>query len=368
MLRSLRRVGACACVAICALAVAACGGSSKNSSGSTASTGSSGSSTASGMAAASTGADTHICVPQKTIGLVELIAQSPIDHKTDEMVQLIAKELGWHVDYVDAGGEVTKAETAVQNFVNEKVSMIVDDSVDAAPIRTGLLAAKQAGIPVFETNAGNEPSPLFAAMYSENETTMGKIMAEYIVKTVPNAKIGDLSTNLNYAGVLREKAIKEVVGSSGGKAQIVADEQVDLTNPVVNTAKTLTDELTAHPEINAIYAVFDNMVAAAVSAVKTKGDTGKVKLFSYFTDPSNMPFLERHELAAVADANLPFGAVIVFDQYLKHLVKGTSIEADALEKAGGLHYRIVTSPEEVFQNKQTLAPYLQKWEAEYACK
>jgi ribose transport system substrate-binding protein len=356
VLRPLRIVGGLACTAILVVALAACGSSSSSSS--------------SNASASATPASnpSGICVPQKTIGLVELISQSPIDSKTDEMVKLIAKELGWKVEYVDAGGEVNKANTAVQNFVNEKVAMIVDDSVDAAPIRTSLLAAKQAGIPVFETNAGNQPSPLFAAMYNENETTMGKILAEYIVKTVPGAKIGDLSTNLNYAGVLRENAIQKVVKESGGKAKIVADQQVDLTNPVVNTEKTLTDELTAKPEINAVYAVFDNMVGAAVSAIKAHGDTGKAKLFSYFTDPSNLPFLANHELTAVADANLPFGAVIVFDQYLKHIVKGSKIEPDALEKAGGLNDRIVTKPNEVFDNKATLEPYLAKWKSEYPCK
>lgn len=356
MLRPLRIVGGLACIALLAIALAACGSSSSSSSKSSASV------------ATPASNPSGICVPQKTIGLVELIAQAPIDTKTDEMVKTIAKELGWKVEYVDAGGEVNKANTAVQNFVNEKVAMIVDDSVDAAPIRTSLLAAKQAGIPVFETNAGNQPSPLFAAMYNENESTMGKIVAEYIVKTVPNAQIGDLSTNLNYAGVLREAAIQKVVKESGGKAKVAADQQVDLTNAVVNTEKTLTDELTAHPEINAVYAVFDNMATAAAAAIKAKGDTGKVKLYSYFTDPSNLPLLTNHELTAVADANLPFGAVIVFDQYLKHITKGTAINPNALQEAGGLSYRMVTKASETYDNDTTLKPYLEKWKSEYPCK
>jgi ABC-type sugar transport system substrate-binding protein len=261
---------------------------------------------------------------------------------------------------------VNKAQQAMQSFVNQHVDLIIDTSIDAAPIRTALVAAKSAGIPVIELNAGNAPSPLLTAAYAENETTMGKILADYIVQNVPNAKIGDLATNLNYAGVLRETAVKASVAASGGRAQIAADSQVDLTNPVVNTEKTLTDELTAHPDINAVYAVFDNMAVAAASALHTKNSNAK--LYTYFTSDSNLNLMRNHKLAAVADANLPFGAVIAYDQFLKHIKTGSAFDPNALQKAGGLSYRVVTSPSEVFTNTGTLAPYLAKWAKEYPCK
>jgi ABC-type sugar transport system substrate-binding protein len=260
---------------------------------------------------------------------------------------------------------VNKAETAVMGFVNQHVDMIIDTSVDSAPIRVGLQAAKAANIPVIELAAGNAPSPLFTAMYNENETTMGQILAQYIVNHVPNAQIGDLATNLNYAGVLRENAVKAVVAASGGKAKIAQDQQVDLTNPVINTEKTLTDELTASPNINAVYAVFDNMAAAAASTIHTKGS--HAKLFTYFTSASNLQLMRNGEIAAVADANLPFGAVVAYDQFLHHLKSGTPFDPNALQKAGGLSYRVVSTPNQVFSNTATIQPYLSKWAALYPC-
>lgn len=340
--------------------IGACGSSSSSSSSGASGAAGSGSSTQ------TTASGVKICAPKKTVGIVDLIAESPIDFKTDQGAQLAATDLGWKYNFVDAAGDVTKAETAIQGFVNQHVDLIIDTSVDSAPIRVGLQAAKAAGIPVVELAAGNTPSPLFTAMYNENETTMGKILAQYIVDHVPSAQIGDLSTNLNYAGVLRENAVKAVVAASGGKAKIAQDQQVDLTNPVVNTTKTLTDELTAAPNINAVYAVFDNMAAAAASVIHQKG--GKAKLFTYFTSPSNLSLMKNGEIAAVADANLPFGAVIAFDQYLKHLKTGAAFDPNALQTAGGLSYRVVTSPNEVFTNTTTIAPYLTQWAKLYPCK
>ena len=310
------------------------------------------------------------CPKNLKVGVVDLIAQSPIDNKTSQMAVQTAKALGWSVQFVDAAGDPAKGQAAIQSFVDQKYDLIFNTSIDAAPIRSALQAAKKAGIPVFETAAGNAPSDLFAGMYNEDETTMGRILMEYIVKTVPNAKISDLTTRLNRAGLLRDNAIRAVV-KANPSAKILAATEVDLTNAVVNTTKIVTDHLTAHPDINAVYAVFDNMAAAAINAVRAKGS--KAGVYSYFTTAANLKFLRsKGLLKAVADANLPLGAVVGFDQFLAWKVNKTPIDKNALAKIGGMTYKIIDQDNvpvtgEVFSNAGTLAPYLAKWKKTYGC-
>ena len=312
-----------------------------------------------------------VCTPKMKVGVVDLIAQSPIDFKTSMMAVATAKKLGWDVQFVDAAGDPAKAQVAIQSFVTQKYDLIINTSVDAAPIRSALQAAKAANIPVFETAAGNKSSDLFAGMYNEDETTMGRILMEYIVKTVPNAKVSNLTTRLNYAGLLRDNAIRKVVAATGGKAEIVASTEVDLTNAVVNTTKIVTDHITAHPDVNAVYAVFDNMAAAAINAVRAKGSTAGV--YSYFSTAANLKFLRSKSLLkAVADANLPLGAVVAFDQFLKWKINKTPIDRNALKKLGGMTYKIVDQANvpatgEVFSNVRTLAPFWAKWQKAYPC-
>jgi hypothetical protein len=38
-----------------------------------------------------------------------------------------------------------------------------------------------------------------------------------------------------------------------------------------------------------------------------------------------------------------------------------------VDKAGGLGYRIVTDPNQTYDNAKTLAPFLKKWAATYKC-
>jgi len=318
-------------------------------------------------------ADARICIPKRSVGQGDIIAQSPIDFKSDQMGKLIAQKLGWSYKFSDAAGDPTKLNKIYQGYVLQKVDMIMNTSGDASPIRSDLLAAKRSKIPVFEVNSGNQISSLQTAQYAEDETTMGKILAQYIVKTVKNARISDLTTKLTFAGGLREKALRKVVAASGGKAKIVAANEVDLTNPVVNTTKIVTDHLTGHPDINAVFAVFDNMAAASIQAVRSKGKAGSVGVYTYFTTPANLKYLRTNTpLKAVADANLPFGVVVAYDQYIQSEFKHKKVDKNALQKAGGLSYRIVDRQNvpksgEVFSNAKTLAPYLKKWAKQFPC-
>lgn len=335
---------------------------------STASSGGSSAASAGGTVAGTTASGKSqgkICVsvPPQTIGVVDLISSSPIDLLTDQAVEQAATDLGWKYQFVNSNANATTAIQAINTFVSEHVGLIVDTSWDAGPIRSGLLAAQKAHIPVVELAAGNNPSPLFAAMYNENETEMGKIVAQYIVDHVPNARIGDLSTNANYAGVLRQNALVSVVAATNGKAQIVDNIQANLTNP----GPQVQAELAAHPNINALYVVFDDMDVAVAAELRTLHKTN-VKMYGYFTEASNLALMRSGQIAALGTANLPLGGVVAIDQFLHHLKTGAAFNPNAVAAAGGLHYQVVTTPVVPFNNTQTIAPFLTKWAKEYACK
>lgn len=323
----------------------------------------SGSGTPQNNVAASTG---KVCVDKKTVGYVDIFAASPIETAMKELSDAAVKSVGWDMKFVDAAGDFTKMQQAIQSFVNQKVDYIIVASADAAPIRQGLQAAKAANIPVVEIGGGNlDPQNLFTATYNEDEKQLGKMLAEHIVETVPDAKIADLATTLNHSGQARGEGLKEAVDGSGGSAEIAASQQVDSANVVPSTTKTLTDMLTANPDINAIYATFDSMATAAANAARTKGSDAKV--YTTFATPPNLEMIEKGQLAAVIDANLAITPAVAFDQFLNHAQNGAEFDPDAVEKAGGLGYRIVTSPDQTYDVNETFAPFLEKWAKAYPC-
>jgi ABC-type sugar transport system substrate-binding protein len=323
----------------------------------------SGSGTPKATVAASTG---KVCVDKKTVGYVDIFAASPIEATMHNLADSAVKSLGWDMKFVDAAGDFTKMQQALQSFVNQHVDLIMVASADAAPIRQGLQAAKAAKIPVIEIGGGNlDPQNLFTARYNENEETLGKMLGDHIVKSVPNSKIADLASTLNYSGAAREKGFKAAVAASGGSAKVVATQQVDGANIVPSTSKTLTDILTAHPDTNAVFAVFDPMTTPAAQVIRQKGS--KAKLFSNFATPENLELMKKGQLAAVIDDNLALTPAVAFDQFLNHVKTGAAFDPSAVDKAGGLGYRIVTSPDMVYDVNKTFAPFLQKWAKAYPC-
>jgi len=352
---------------ILGLVAAGCGSSSDSSSSSAGGGGST--SGESGSGGETAGAS--IKVEPRTIGVVELIRQAPIDDKTDKMIEAAGDALGWTVKVSDAEGNPQKVATAMQTFVNEGVDGIILDSVDANLVRKQLTQAKQKGIPTIHTNSGTEESDLWDAAYTEDEKKMASILIEYIYETVEEPKIIDLKTSLNVAGVEREEGVQEVVQREGDKGEIIASQEVDLSDPVPNTTKATTDLLTAHPEANAIYAVFDNMGQPAVTAVKLKRSDAKV--YNYFTTEQNVKNLEGDTaLAAVADVDLAKTGAVAIDQMLSLFEKEKPIERDAM-KQYPLKYQVfdkedveeLGSAGEAFPIEETLAPFLEKWEGEY---
>jgi ABC-type sugar transport system substrate-binding protein len=341
-----------------AMLVVAAGCGSDNKSGSA-----SGAGTPQTNVAASTG---KVCVDKKTVGYVDIFAASPIETSMHNLADAAVKSLGWQMKFVDAAGDFTKMQQAIQSFVTQRVDFIIVASADAAPIRQGLQAAQGAKIPVVEVGGGNlDPQKLFSATYNEDETTLGKTLADYIVKSVPKAKIADLATSLNYSGKARGEGLKAAVAASGGSAEIAASQQVDSGNVVPSTTKTLTDMLTAHPDINAVFSTFDSMATPAANALRTKGS--KAKVYTTFATPSNLEMMQKGQLAAVIDANLALTPAVAFDQFLKVIKTGAAFDPHAVEKAGGLGYRIVTSPDTVYDVNKTFAPFLQRWAKEYPC-
>lgn len=310
----------------------------------------------------------EIQVAPRTIGVVNLVRQSPAEDKIDRFYQAVGGALGWKFEIVDGAADPAKIARAVQTFINQDVDAILTTSTEAAAIRGQLQEAKQKGIPVINTNGGTTPSPLFTAQYEEDEFKMGKQIADYMAKTVDDPQVANLSTSIAYSGVLRDDALKKAFPGD----EIVEEQEIDLTNPVVDTENVLNGMLTANPDINAVHAVYDNMSQAAISTIQSK--QSDALLFNYFTTDQNVKNLRAETaLEAVSDVNLPHTGGVAVDELLAQFENGDPIEKNALEQ-NPLTYEVVTRDNvdellgdkpELFPNDEILQTFLDKWTKEY---
>lgn len=369
--RSLRLAMLFLALALAVVGLAACGGggsssSAESSSGESATE--SESETASETEASGGG---KIKVEPKSIGVLDITRQSPIQNKVGELIEEAAGDLGWSVDYVDCEANPQKVQTGMKTFLTKHLDGIILSAIEPESIAPLIAQAQREKVPVISVAGGMQPSgeELVDGAYTENELKLGQMVGEYMAEQTPEAKVLGLLTSLNYAGTQRSKGMEEKVVAGGG--EVAATTEVDLTNPVVNSQKATTDMLTANPDATSVYGVFDNMAAAAIAGVKQKHSDAQV--YTYYTTEANVEALQNGSLAAVADLNLAKTGAIAMDQLVGNLEKGTPINKNAL-KEDPLIYRMVSSENieevleggtEVFPNEETLAPFLAKWEKEY---
>lgn len=362
-----------AVLAAFALSIAACGDDDDSSSGASGSgtsaettAASSGSDSASTTAASGTGG--AIKVGAKKIGVVDYARSSPADDSVDTAMEAAGKLLGWQVDVVDAGGDAQKFAQAASTFVTQNVDALVFTSAPSAVATAAVRRAKSKGMPVIQVAGGVGDDKNFDAQYVEDEKKMAQQLIDFILKENPNAKIADLTATIIIAGKDREDVLQAAVKASG-TAKIVASGEPDLTDPVGSGRKVMTDLLTAHPEIDTVWAVFDNFSQAALTAIR--GKRSDAKLYSFFGTPTHLKNLRSDTpLQAVSDVNLAQTGLVGIDQLLYHFEKDAAIDPAALDKAP-LTYKVVTKDnvppegEVTFPTQDLIKPFAEKWAKDF---
>ena len=346
-------------VAMCSLALlaAGCGDDDEESGGTSEST----STTASGGGA--------INVEKKTIGFLDIALSSPVGRATEAAVKAAGEELGWEVITADGEANPETMARAASSFVTRKVDAVILGSVEAAAIAAPLRRLDAQDIPVIGVNAQVAPSDLIDHQYTESEEELARTLAEHIVEEQPEAKIGNIKSTLSIAGTERDKTLKAVVESSDG-AEIVADVEPDFASLVPSTTKGVTDMLTANPEIDVLWSVFDNFLEPTIAAMRSK--RSDASLYTFYLTPTSFKLLENENspLKAVVDANLDHTAVVAIDQLVRHFENGTELDPQAIEK-NPVTYTVVTKEnlpdalDDASKTEAALGPFRDKWEQEF---
>ena len=88
------------------------------------------------------------------LGIVSISATEANNARYIAGATAAAEEAGWSVSVVDAAGSADQANAAIQNFAGRGAGAIIDMVFPYSSIGAGLVAAKDAGIPVVTWGGG----------------------------------------------------------------------------------------------------------------------------------------------------------------------------------------------------------------------
>lgn len=193
-----------------------------------------------------------------------------------------AKRRGVKLILNNPNGDPVAQSNAIDGFIQRKADVVIVDPIDPNAIQPALKKLKSAKIPavsVDEVLAGN---PLIAARAGDDNFAVGRqlglALAAYAKAHGGKAEVGIVQTvdspieNTRVAGF--QSAIK-------GNKNVRVVGRCDAKFAVDKAATCAENLITGNPGLNYFYTTGGNYGIGVISAIRSQGKKGKVKLFGW---------------------------------------------------------------------------------------
>lgn len=263
------------------------------------------------------------CVKQQaknTVGLAVSTQNNPFFVTLVEGAKQEAAGQGIELTVVDAGDDVVKQASDIEDLVSKKVRVIIVNPVDSSAIAPAVAAAKKAGIAVISVDRAVIGESVACQIASDN-VAGAKMAGEYLLQlTGSAADIAELQgIPGSSAAIDRGKGFHEAVD---GKANVVASLTANFNR--VEGMSVTENILQGNPNIKGIFAHNDEMALGALEATAAAGKNIVIVGFDA-TDDALTAVKDGRMAATVAQLPAEMGKTAV--QTALKLMRGESVEA-----------------------------------------
>ena len=201
-------------------------------------------------------------------------------HVNDELTAAAKAYPQFTLQIADGAGNVNTQTSQVDNFITQKVDLLLISPFEAAPLTPAVQRAMKAGIPVIELDRKTvgDPGKDYTAFIGGDNYKIALEAGAYTAKTLlPDGGEVAVLEGLpsSTPAVERLNGFKDGV-KANTKIQVVAEQAADWLPDKAQTA--FAAMLQAHPDIKMVYASNDMMAAGARLAAKGAGKEGQIKI------------------------------------------------------------------------------------------
>lgn len=200
-----------------------------------------------------------------------------------------AKKAGVKCLTGNTSNDQAKEAELITTYMAQNVDGLAIAPLDPKTSSVTLKKANAKGMKIAITNIDLSSAPYIVGGYTSDNKNIGAGSGAAAVKFI-KAKLGGKANIaiLQFKSLLpaqskaRVDGFKSEVSKLGATVKFVADQDAWLQDKAVGV---VSDMLTAHPDINVIFAANDGGTKGAVAAVKNAGLAGKVFVFGIDVDP-----------------------------------------------------------------------------------
>jgi ribose transport system substrate-binding protein len=296
----------------------------------------------SGMAAAAAAGD-KVELPKKTVGFVNIVGAVESAQRAEREFTRAAKVLGWEVNSCDAQGDPTQMARCSDSLLDQNVDVLVVLGIEPSLIKAQLNKAKKQNVPVVEFSGQVAPDPLFAGTYYPDEPQAGQVLTDYLMEqlnalpdeTVPIA-VTDYPVQWSTA---RTDTLRAAVGEQS-KVEIAVEATTDAANLVEGTRKQVNDQLTANPDLKALWFGFDSAGQAGGQAAQAKfpgkSFPDKPMVVTFHADLSTIELMRAGAIDAVSDVPYDAAGWVALDQIAQFFARDTPMSTEPQPEYEGL--------------------------------
>jgi ribose transport system substrate-binding protein len=212
-------------------------------------------------------------------------------------------EIQW--DGVTSETDVNGQVDLLQNFITQGVEGLVYAATDAKVLYQVTKQALDQGLVVVNIDSGTEPQPKEVPVVATDNVAAAADITERMV-----AKLGKKGGKVAFIP-FQPGTLTNDTRTEGFKNVLAKNPQVDLvatqsSESDYNTALQVTNDiLTAHPDLDAIYAANEPGVLGAAESVRQAGKAGKILIYGWDTAPDEIKDIKEDLVVSLVAQN-PF--------------------------------------------------------------
>ncbi|MGM0420614.1 MAG: sugar ABC transporter substrate-binding protein [Bacillota bacterium] len=180
----------------------------------------------------------------------------------------LAEAEGWDVRVIDTKGDFNELANRYDDVITQGVDAIIMGMGDPNQLRRQIESANQAGIPVFGGDAG-----YIAGMevnVTSNNYVLGAQNTSYLVNRIGAGKIVKLYHSA-HPGVHQREVVFDAIIESRDDIEVVAEHYVQVPGPIEDAQQAMQSILLANPDIDGVWAAWDEPAIGAELAIRQSG-------------------------------------------------------------------------------------------------
>lgn len=221
---------------------------------------------------------------QKTIGVTLLTVQHRFYQDLRAGLQKEADKHGYRLFVTTAEFDPARQANQIDEFIVQRVDALVVCPCDSRSVGASILAANEAGIPVFTADiASTSPIGKVTTHIASDNVQGGRAAAKLLAEAVGEAGAVAILSHPEVASVTdRVRGFREEMARHQG-IRIVAE--LSAQGKRDKAVRVMEDLLQSHDDLVGVFGINDDSALGALAAIEAAGRVDQIKIVGYDATP-----------------------------------------------------------------------------------